>query len=463
MLVKIAFKIIKLKKMKAPLSLTLSLLLTLFAYEVNAYNLNDAIAKSLQNSEKIKSEQQKLRVALLEKPKAVSGFLPNISADLKKTFYQDKLPGVSSEQRFPNYNQGSLNLIIQQEVYSGGSTLSKIVQSDAIINAAYQNYTKALNEVIYKTVQTYQQVLNIKEALRVQKENVRMSKKSVEKASVTVKSGSETKTSLLAAKSNLADMERSLANYKTQLMQSEAAFEYYIGERAPDNMEKIDLDSYKKIPSLKDFQTLVMNNNPDIQIAKSNFKATKEGVKIATAGLFPTVTAFGQFARQDGSTTQLNNNSAQQRTIRSDSNTYGLQMHIPIFNKAQNYIAIAESRRTNKQYEHNLKDFVRSIHAQTISDWDSYITNTHIYKLALEAEDNYYQTYKAVQTEYEAGAKTIFNVINSQRNYNDAIVSRLQAERDEKLALFGLYKLGGKLQEITVAKQYPKNKDISKK
>jgi len=46
------------------------------------------------------------------------------------------------------------------------------------------------------------------------------------------------------------------------------------------------------------------------------------------------------------------------------------------------------------------------------------------------------------------GAKTLIEVINRQRDYNDNTIKRLSKERDYKVSLFEIYNLIGNLPKV---------------
>ena len=434
--------------MKSKLLLILAILFVgLLCNNVRAYNLNDAVVGTLQNNEKIKVAKKKLEITILEKPKAAAEFLPNISVELNQTFYQNrnfKNPMIpqQSMQKYTKRHQGSLIWHIEQEIYSGGSTIAKIAAADAEVNAAYQNYTKELNEVVYNTVQVYQGVLTTRECVRVQSQNVDMAAKNVEKAKISVQSGAETKTSLYLAKATLDEMKSMLEEYKVQQIDAEAALQFYVGEEVPEKMEPIDLKKYEA-PIFKDFKALVSQKNPEILAAKNMLKASKQGVNIAASGLMPKIGLFGQALRQDG---PVYNDSGQQ--MRRDGNTYGIRMTVPIFNRGLNYINISEARKREKYAEHILKNTLNKAQTDITSTWQNYISSDSVYKSSRQAEENYYKTYLSMKAEFEVGAKTIFDVIQRQKDYNYHTITRLRKEQDNKLALFKIYRLIGNLPQI---------------
>ncbi len=416
----------------------------LICNNAKAYNLNDAVITVLQNNEEIQGAKKKLETEILKKPKVATEFLPNIALELNQTFHDNRNFNDSSKPI--KYHQGSLILRIEQEIYSGGSTIAKIAAVDAEINVAYQEYTKMLNGVVYKTIQAYQNVLTARESVKVQIQNTAMAEKNVKKAKVAVKLGADTKTSLYLAEASFSEVKSRLEDYKVQQVQAEAYFKYYVGEEAPEKMEGINLKKYKEVPTLKDFKALVSQKNPDIIEVKNRLKASKQGINIATSELMPKVSLFGQILKQDGPIYKGVGRGLSQ--IRNDGDTYGIRMTIPVFSRGLGYINISEARKEEKMFEHNLRNTVYAIQAETTSTWNNYISSDNIYNLLRKAEENYYKTYLSIQTEFDVGAKTISEVIKRQQDYNHSTIVRLQKEQESKLALFKIYKLIGNLPQV---------------
>ena len=427
-------------KFKLLLALVVLFIVSTFS-DAKAYNLKDAITAVLQNNEKIQALRKKLEIAMLQKPKVVAEFLPNVALELNETFHKNR--NFDNPSNPIKYHQGSLILNIEQEIYSGGSTIAKIIAADAEANVAYQDYIKELNDVIYQTINVYQGVLTNRELIKIQIQNVAMAEKHLEKARIMVKSRAYTKSFLYLAKANLSEIKQHLEEYKVNQVEVEAYFQYYIGEKAPEKMEEINLKQYKA-PTLEDFKSLVNQKNPDILKAKSELKASKQGINIATSRLMPKISLFGQLLRQDGPS-HLSNNTLFKQQIRKDGDTYGVKMTIPVFSRGLEYLNISEAKKKKKLSEHSLKSTVYGIQANVTTTWDKYVTNDIIYNLSRQAEKDYYQTYLSIQAEFDVGAVTIFDVIKRQQEYNHHTVTRLQKEKDSKLALFGIYKLIGNL------------------
>ncbi len=447
--------------------LKIIILIIIFSVNINfakAYNLNDAINSTLINNDQIQVAKKTLEITILAKPKAMTEFLPSVNAELDKTFTNpdsltikdnagkiDTIPG--------SFNKNTFVFAIEQDIFTGGSTVAKLAAADAEINAAYQEYNKSLNEIILNAITSYQNVLTIRELVRVQKENVDMAQKSVEKATITVKTGAETKTSLFMAKASLAAMKSNLEDYLVQQNQAESSYLYLIGEEAPKKMDMIDVKKYPKIDSFDKLKIMVNAQNPDLLSIKNKLKASKQVINIQASGLLPRVSLFANRS--------INKYSDTPRQYQNgfDGNTYGIKMSIPLLYKGGiQYLNISEAKKKSKQTEYSLKDTINNVNFKTSDVWKTYISSENIYKSYLSSEDNYYKTYLSTQSEFDVGAKTLMDVINRQKDYNTAIINRLQKEKDYKLSSFKIYNLIGNLPKVLNENSLfnKKKKDVNK-
>ena len=449
--------------------LKIIILIIIFSVNINftkAYNLNDAINSTLINNDQIQVAKKTLEITILAKPKAMTEFLPDVNAQLNKTFTNPdsltikdpKNPSGPSTTIPGSFNKSSFTFGIEQDIFTGGSTIAKLAAADAEINAAYQAYNKSLNEIILNAITSYQNVLTIRELVRVQKENVDMAQKSVEKATITVKTGAETKTSLFMAKASLAAMKSNLEDYLVQQNQAESSYLYLIGEEAPKKMDMIDVKKYPKIDSFDKLKIMVNAQNPDLLAIKNKLKASKQLINIQASGLLPRVSLFA-----NRSNNKYSDSTPDQYKNGFNGNTYGIKMSIPLLYKGGvQYLNISEAKKKSKQTEYSLKDTINNVNFKISDVWKTYISSENIYKSYLSSEDNYYKTYLSTQSEFDVGAKTLMDVINRQKDYNTAIINRLQKEKDYKLSSFKIYNLIGNLPQVISQNSLLKKKDANK-
>lgn len=405
------------------------LAVTIYVPESIAYDINDAVKLALQNSEGLKAQRKKLEITMLSKPKAITGFLPSISANLSHNRYEDK---ADSLQKTNNYNGLVIN--IEQEIFAGGGSIAKIAASNASINSAYQEYLESFNDLMLKAVKSYQNVVTSRKIVNVQKENVKMSKKNVEKSRIAVKAGAERKSALLVAKAELSAAQAELQKYEIQLVNTENNYNYYIGEGAPQNIKELNFEK-GDIASSQVFEKEVMAKNPSINKAKYDIKTSQHNKSMAVSKLSPVVSVAADFLR--------NNN----KDLRK-GNTYSLKVTVPIFNKGIDYIGISEETKKYKQSQNIFDDNMSIVKSKLMSIWNNHIGYKDVYYSYVDAEKNYFKTYKAMLQEFDAGARTITDVIETQRRYNHSTIKKLDEESQYKLSYYEMHNLIGDLPRL---------------
>jgi len=405
-------------------------------YANASYNLDNAISSALESNQQIEIAKKKLKIAILEKSRPIADFLPNISLELDQFFhYPESMKSGTND----------VKLKIDQEIFTGGSTLLKFIQADIKINALYHDYNKTLNQVILKTIESYQNLLTSREIVDIQNTNVKIAKKHLKQALFQVQNGSETRTTLLRAKTYLADVESNLEKYLFDLIKAESDFRYIIGTKAPTHMDSINLSQFSKINNLESLKYLVMLNNPDILNAKCILHAYRQEIKFQKSYLMPRITLFGQIWR-DG---YLKENDVFQKNISPRKNAYGIKIHIPLFYKGgTQYFNIFEAKSKASLQKHSLQDVINSVERRVYQVWNGYNSNANIYKLSLQAEFNAYKAYKSTKAEFNVGAKTLIELINRQNDYNYLIIKRMIKENDYISSFFQIGNLIGDLPKV---------------
>ena len=417
-------------------------ILFIFSYFsfVYAYDLKDAVDSVLRNNKQLQISQKKLESVILEKKQVITEFLPNINLEWAKIFENpsDKMSyyGASS------FNTEFFTLSIKQDIYTGGSTIAKLSVYDAKIESAYQEYNKFRNEIILRTVQSYQNVLTYREITKVHQINVRMAKKSVEKAKINIKSGSETKSVIFLARAHLSSLQSDLADCVLRKNQAYSSFKYFVGEEPPITMKAIEVKKYAKIQNINEFEALVYNQNPSLIKVRSDSKLLKKEINVLSSALLPRVHLFTNIIKP-----KISENNYSTRPFKG--NQYGVSIIVPLLYKGGiQYLNISDMKKKSQSHELNVRDMTDKILSQTINVWDQYISSQKIYKLSQIAEDNYYQVYLSAKSEFNIGAKTLIELISKQRNYNDYRIKRIFKERDYTLSLFEIYNLTGNLLQV---------------
>ena len=215
--------------MKYQLKVVLLSMLLLLNYNVQAYELRDAIKDAAHHNQELHKLKEDLAIITLTKAKAATEFLPDVNAEWSKK----------------NNGEGRSNLMIKQEIYAGGKSIARIASANARIASANQEYKEKVNNIIYDVISTYQSILTIRDKIKVMKNDVLLAKKHLDKTNINVDAGAYTKSESFLAKAYLSEQESALEESKDQLVMQEAKFKYHTGKNPPKDFRSIDLKKYE--------------------------------------------------------------------------------------------------------------------------------------------------------------------------------------------------------------------------
>ena len=405
---------------------------------VKAYDIKDAINIMISKNNQLNIAKRKLEIAFIQKPKVITEFLPNVLIEINKTFYNSQ-----NSTKLSSYDKELLIIALEQEILSGGSTIAKIIASEISLSSVYQEYNKALNNLILKVIELYQKVLCTREMVKIQGKSVDIARKNIEKSKLQVRIGGETKDSIFRAKSELATLESNLESFILQQRQAELYFRYYVGQDAPKLMNSINIRKYSMVATMTILKKLVNSQNSDLIIYHNNLNYSKQSINMATSALLPKISIF-----VNKLSSHYHNSIDSVKEILNFRN-YGIKMQIPLFYKGGvQYLSILEAKKISSKQEAVLKDIISRVQTETHDLWYHHMSEKNMFKIANIAEDNARSSYLSVQDEFIAGAKLITDIIKRQYDYNNCIIARLKQESHYILSLFKIYNLSSTLSGI---------------
>ena len=412
--------------MKYQLKVVLLSMLLLLNYNVQAYELRDAIKDAAHHNQELHKLKEDLAIITLTKAKAATEFLPDVNAEWSKK----------------NNGEGRSNLMIKQEIYAGGKSIARIASANARIASANQEYKEKVNNIIYDVISTYQSILTIRDKIKVMKNDVVVAKKHLDKANINVDAGAYTKSESFLAKAYLSEQESALEESKDQLVMQEAKFKYHTGKNPPKDFRSIDLKKYDKIINKsQDIQTFVALNNRVVR-AKSEVEESKQNVNISVSNVLPKVV----FSASKGEAIEKD---AIGNTTSFKGQKHSIEISSPVFN-AENYVDISKARKYKELKRSELNDTTKSVRNDLNNAWIEYKAAQNIFNLSKIAEEYHYKTLLSAEEEVKSGSKSITDIIKIQRSYNKFAIDRLEKEERMSLSIFKIYKIIGDLTTIII-------------
>lgn len=369
----------------------------------------------------------------LAEPLARAPLLPNVSAQGDLTRYSRNISGGTSS----SFTSNTLSLNLVQPLFRKDRWVNldrakdQVKQGDA-------DYLAAEQQLMVRVAQAYFGVLSAKEGVVFAQAEKKAIARQLEQAKERFEVGLVAITDVHEAQ---ARYDQSNANEITALNAVDNAVEALRQIVADASAELADLK--EKLPlvppdpaDLDQWSRLAEKNNPTLQSARLAAELARKNIELQRAGHYPTLDLVGGISRVHNSfigSTDYNDTSI------------GLQLAVPIYSggavvtgteqAARQFTAAQENLDANRrEVVRQVRDAYRAIHT-AISRVGALKASV---RSALSALD-------ATEAGFEAGTRTLVDVLNSQRDLFRARRDYAQARYDYVLSTLQLLSAAGTL------------------
>lgn len=404
---------------------------------LHAYTIHDAIINAHENNYQVLSEFENLNATKMSKPKAYAGFLPTaaVSSQLTKT---DPEHAAAQAAQVKKKVRGK-SLSVTQPIFSGGETYARIKISDNLIDGGQARYKAVSNEISQSAVTAYENVLTTREIFELSKKNEQVLATHLKFTKTRFEHGEVTKTDVLQSEARYASSVSEMERAKGEADSAKATFERVVGLFPNDHLEIINLEGVDLPENIDQFLEIAMKENPNLLASKFNSKATDYNVNVAVAQVLPKVSANATFSRSDVPKSVAAN---------PDSNSYTLNLSVPIFQSGAEYATIMETQYQAKKAEYDYKETQRQIKEAVTRTWNNYKVAKSVIKSRAEAMNAAQKALEGVQEEYKIGTRTTLDVLDAEQEYFSTQVSHRTAQRDLVVASYAILQLIGAIDTV---------------
>lgn len=295
--------------------------------------------------------------------------------------------------------------------------------------AASNHYIENANDVAYKFVNAYINVLKNKDLLCIAKANVQFNEEIYDKvnklynAGMTTRSESEkADTSLSLAKSNYVVAQNNLEDSLFNL-------ERVLG-RHVDASEFKDAAFSGTLPAtLDEMKNYARSHNPSVLVSEYNIKAAKAQKDVSYKNYYPKIDAF---ARQSWA------NDVGGLEGHDDRKKFGLTLSYNLYRGGADESQIQKNLSNIYQENEMKRETLRKLDEQGQLSWNAkqYIDEQLTHLKRYEATSA--KTLELYQKEYDLGRRTLLDLLVAQ---NDHVAAQSQIVRAENDLLFAHYRI----------------------
>ena len=353
--------------------------------------------------------------------------LPDLNASAGENFSFGR--GLTADNTYTNTNTSSTNFSVGTSVpiFTGFQIPNQIALNKLNLEAAIQDLEKAKNDIRTQVAQEYVQVLYNMEILDVARRQVSIDSAQVARLQALLDVGRSSRAELSQQQATLAQSRLTVTQADNNLRLALLSLTQLLELDSPEGFSvlrpglecRVDSGDYTLHSTLES----ALATKPEVQAAQLRLKAADHSIKIAQAGLYPTLSFSAGLGtnyyttsgfKADGFGTQLKNNFSQY---------LGFSLSIPIFNRFQTRNSIRSARLEKVNQQLALVQTKKTLYKEIQTAWYNTLAAQQKLTASDEARRASQDAFTLVQAKYEAGKATI-------TEFNEAKAGYLKSESD---------------------------------
>jgi len=406
-----------------------------------AEKIEAALARAYRNNPQLNAQRATVRQTDEGVAQALSGYRPTVSgnASTGKLF-------LDAEASIPSLVSTPLNIRTTLDTWSVG-----VNASQNLLNARTPNQTRAAEAKVFAARETlrvieqsvllsaasvYMDVLRDTANFDLQRDNVRVLRETLKVTQDRYEAGLVTTTDVDQAQAQLAAGEASLAAAESTLITTKANYRRIIGNDAQNLSPAMPVDRFSP-RTLEAAIAQSLSENPSVTAAMYDVDVAQLQVKIAEAGLYPTLALHGGVQQQQFIGSDF--------TLKLLTSAVLARLTVPIYQGGSEYSAIRQNKEAVGQQRLNLDQVRDQVRANGAQYWGQ-VQATKAQTEAAERQVKYAESaLNGVRDEARVGQRTTLDVLNAIQALLNARVSLITAQHDRVVASYNLLSAVGRL------------------
>jgi len=412
--------------MRKRIFLTAALFATALLAQAKEWSLSDCVNYAIEHNISLQQKRITKMTAEETTEAAKAQWLPSLSASTSQNVGWQPWKG-SNQNTVQNgqavtsvdktYYNGTYGINANWTVWDGNQRSNNIKLDQLAEQVAELDSATTANSIQEQIIQYYVQILYTMEAVEVNKEALENAKGNEERGKVMVEVGKMSKADLAqltsqraTAEFNVVNQESNLRNYKRQLKQLlQITDEEEFDVQSPS---ATDAQALQQIPALSTVYEEAMMTRPEIEKAKLDIQEQDLNIKIAKAGILPTVGLSGSVGTN---TTSLSSSSFGTQLKTNFAGAAGVTISVPLFDQKKTKTAVNKARLQQQSKILELRNQETTLWSTIEKYWLDATTNQEKFKAAKASTQSSQTSYDLLSEQFKVGLKNIVELRTGKR------------------------------------------------
>ena len=387
------------------------------------WSLSDCINYAIENNIDIQKDAVYNSQGVISLQNAKNERLPTLNATLGGNMYFGRGPSRDGTYTDNSQFSSSAGLSLGATVYEGSRIKNNIISREFDLKSSIANYEGAKEDLSLQIVSMYMQILYNKELYAVSKEQVVLSTSFMERSKILFEGGKVSEGDYFESVSVLSKDKLTMTETSSQLQLSLLTLSQALNIESVEGFDIMTpvIDSSNnnissELSSSKEVYDFAVENRPQVEGAELRLSSLEYQLKVARATGLP---RLGFSAGYNNSyfhsfTNGTTNTVFSEQMRRNGSQTMGLSLYIPIFNKfaTKNQRKMAELNIKNQNLE------IRNVKLKLLKEIEQAYQNAKLsqerYLASLESLKSSRVAFEYAKYKADEGRSTVFDFNDSK-------------------------------------------------
>ena len=415
-------------------------LLTFYSKNAFAVSLSEALLQAYKNNPELNAERENIEVAKQDLKISKSEFLPSVTLSGSKSQENTgKLTNRSGgDAQINDVDPKIKSITIEQTLFQGFGGIADLEKNKIGLVLADAKLLKTEQTILLKAIEAYTGLIIAKEKFDINRRNINLLERQVETDQARLERGKITVADLAQSESSLAGAQAKFIEAKNEEVTAKLTYEKIIGPISDINTLNRNLNLNFEIPnSLNKAIEISKKNNPDLIIAKLEYKQSEKDVKIAKSDLSPSATLSLESSKTDDLSSTYDER---------DKETITATISWSIFQGGKNAASLNRSKNLKNRKKLLFDNALKTNDANVASAW----SNLQFSKSLLDSIKSQVKAAEianeGITVEYESGrGRSTLDVIQSNSILLNSEINLANFKRNYFLAQFKLLQTLGLL------------------
>ena len=415
----------------------LLLSLIFFNQQCYAVTLSEALIQAYNNNLELNAERENIKISEQDLKISRSGFLPSlIYTGSKSQEETSKLTNNNDiELTVNDADPLTHSIIIEQTLIDFGKS-ADLSKNKIGIDIAKAKLFKKEQEILLKAAEAYTGLIFAKKKLKINQSNLQLLERQVETDQARLERGQITLVDLAQSEASLAGAQANFIQSENEITTSKLNYENVIGKII--DIDLLEDTNNKTFDTPKNLNSAIENskkNNPDLIIAKLEYKQSDKDITIARSNLSPSATLSFENSRSENFSSTYNER---------DKNILKATIKWPIYSGGKNIASLSKSRSLKNKKKLLFDSAVKTNNTNVASAWSSFQSSIGLLvsvRLQVKAAEI---ANEGITIEYESGlGRSTLDVIQSNSILLNSKINLADIERTHLLSQLNLLKAVG--------------------